>query len=194
APQAPACESRAGSVPGTRAGRGRRDGAGLRGPSHRERQAGALRRGVSAGSRAGASETGESPRAGDVGWPRPWCAVGRRTRLHGPRNRRTTTRALLGRHLEPVRPLAGGRPNAGDGGSNAGIGPSWRVYRGSREAANYRDVSVGRFSARARHPVALELGQEAERLERAHAVEEDLAVEVVALVLHDAGVEAVGRE
>src|SRR5262245_41899306 len=43
-------------------------------------------------------------------------------------------------------------------------------------------------------PVAVELWEEAERLHRPHAVEVDLAVEVIALVLHDAGVEGVGDE
>src|SRR5204862_455975 len=84
APQAPACESRAGSVPGTRAGRGRRDGARLRGPSHREREAGALRRGVSAGRRAGASETGAERRRFDARPGGPWGFVVLAGRPPGP--------------------------------------------------------------------------------------------------------------
>src|SRR5262250_3723343 len=42
----------------------------------------------------------------------------------------------------------------------------------------------------AAEPVAVELGKEAERLHRPHAVEVDLPVQMVALVLHDARVES----
>src|SRR4029077_2618986 len=49
-------------------------------------------------------------------------------------------------------------------------------------------------SASPGQPVALELGQETEGLHGLHAVEKDLPIEMVALVLDDAGVEALGGE
>src|SRR5262245_7781173 len=60
------------------------------------------------------------------------------------------------------------------------------AVRGSTESVDVDVVAPER--------VLVELGQEREALERAHAIEIHLAVQVIALVLHDAGMEPVRGE
>src|SRR5437016_11723611 len=71
--------------------------------------------------------------------------------------------------------------------------PSVSSIRRCRPIRTWRRSGRRIRSVRALEPVTLELGQEGEALHRSHAVEVDLAVQVIELVLEDARVKALRR-
>src|SRR5207249_10607370 len=78
-------------------------------------------------------------------------------------------------------------------GRFTGRRPSASSIRRCRPIRTWRRCGRRGRSVRALEPVALELGQEGEALHRSHAVEVDLAVQVIELVLEDARVKALRR-
>src|SRR5437879_5336353 len=78
-------------------------------------------------------------------------------------------------------------------GRFTGPSPSASWIRRCAPGRTWRRSGRSARSVRALEPVALELRQEGEALHRPHAVDVDLAVQVIELVLEDTRMKALGR-